>query len=112
MMPATSIMVFAVLVIGFRRTGRSGVGRRLLAERRAAAQLDLALTVDVENLDQALVAFLQDVRHLADPAFFELRDVAETFGPRLDLDERAEVHDLLHGAEVDAADVRIGRDAP
>src|SRR5207249_4905630 len=70
------------------------------------AQADLALTVDIQDLDHDFVPFSEHVAHASYATGPELGNVHKTVGPRQDLDERAEVYDLPHRAFVDLTDLR------
>src|SRR5687768_3748012 len=72
----------------------------LLLEQRLAAQADLAGRVDVDDLYQNLLAFLQLVANVFHTVVRDLRHVQEAIGARHYLDERAEVGDALDLAEV------------
>src|SRR6185312_6281622 len=80
-------------------------------ERFFTAEADLPLAVDRDDLDQDLVALLEDVGHLVDPLGVELRDVDEAVGARQYLHEGAEVDDATHHAIVELPHLRLGRQA-
>src|SRR5512140_3587553 len=73
---------------GCRRTRAC---RRLaaLVEQCLTAEADLAGRVDVDDLHQHLLAFLQLVAHVLHAVFRDLGHVEEAVHPRHDLDERA-----------------------
>src|SRR5262245_895659 len=64
------------------------VGQRgLLAQGHLPRQSHLAVAVDLDDLDQDLVALGQDVDHRADAVLGDLRDVEQSLGVGDDLDE-------------------------
>src|SRR5262245_14696735 len=73
-----------------------------------ATQAHPSLGIDVDDLDQDLVAFVDLVLDLPDPLVGDLRDVDETFDARKDLDEGAEVHDANDLADVDLSELGLG----
>src|SRR5262249_40197430 len=81
-----------------------------LFERLFAAELDLSLLVDVQNLHHHLVPFAEHVSDAAHTLRSELRDMQQTVCARENLDESAEVHDLSHRAPINLADFRLGGD--
>jgi hypothetical protein len=75
-----------------------------------ARQANLAAAVDADDLDQQLVAFLDDLaRPLWTRSSDSSRDVDEAIGAGQDLDEGAELDDAAHGAQVEAADLGLTR---
>src|SRR5262245_10757987 len=83
---------------------------RLIAERHLPAQPHFPIAVDLDDLDEHLVTLGQDVLDRADAALGDLRDVQEPLGVGNDLDERAELDDLLHLAEIDAIELDLAAD--
>src|SRR5262249_36615313 len=75
--------------------------RRLILERNLAREPDLPVRVDLDHLDRDHVVLAQDVRHSPYARVRDLRDVEQPLGARHDLDERAELLDALHLAEID-----------
>src|SRR4030042_4051479 len=71
------------------------------------AETDLTLLVHLQHLDHHLVPLAEDVGDLVHPLTGELRDVQKTLRSGQDLDEGAEIHDLLDRALVDLADLRV-----
>ena len=61
------------------------------------------------TLTSDLFAFLQLVAHVLDAVVRDFRDVQQAVGARHDLDERAEVGDALHLAEVGLVQLRRRR---
>src|SRR5712691_7300710 len=86
--------------------GESG----LVTQRLLSRQPDLAVGVDLDRLDQHLVALGEHVADGADARLRDLRDVQETFGSLHDLDEGAELLDALDLAEIDAVQLRLATD--
>jgi hypothetical protein len=87
------------------------VGQRgLVAQRHLPAQPHLAVAVDLDHLNQHLVALGQHVLDRADPGLGDLRDVEQPLGVGNDLDEGAELDDLLHLAEVDPLQLHLAAD--
>src|SRR5690606_6109188 len=70
-------------------------------------QADLAAVVDLEDLDEDFLAFLQVVRDFLYTLLRDLRDVHEAVFAGEDRDEGAEVDDLRDFAFVDLADFRF-----
>src|SRR5439155_7111643 len=81
----------------------------LHAEGFLARETDLPVAVDVDHLDEHLVALLDDVGHLLHALLGELGDVHEAVDAGEDLDERPELRDALHRAQVELADLRLPR---
>src|SRR5690554_2445704 len=80
-------------------SGVFGFGRR-----RAQAQLDApALHVDRQAFDANLIALADDVADVLDAAIGQLRDMAEAFDARKNLDKRPEVGDILDRSGIDGA---------
>src|SRR5262249_41228582 len=65
--------------------------RRLITKRHLPAEPHLAVAVDLDDLDQDLVAVGQDVVDRANARLGDLRDVEQSLGVGNDLDERAEL---------------------
>ena len=81
-------------------------------QRLLAGQADLARTVDLEDLDVDLVAFLEDVGHLADALVGELRDVhAGRRCPGRSRRRRRSRRSCWTVPLVDLADLGLGGDA-
>src|SRR5436190_17595059 len=76
------------------------LGRRVGVERLAPRQPDLAVAVDLDALDDHLVALRQHVLDRADPLLRDLGDVEQAIGAGDDLDERPDLDDLLHDAVI------------
>ena len=74
------------------------IGRRLLEAQRNA----LAVAVHVEDHDVELLADLEDFARVLDAAPAHVRDVEEAVDA-VEVDERAEVGDVLHAALADLA---------
>ena len=74
-------------------------------------EADLAGPVDLQDLHQDFFPFLELVGNIRHPVLGDLGDVHEAVRPGENLDERPEVHDLPHLAEVDLPDLRVGDDA-
>ena len=81
----------------------------LFFQNRLAAQLDL-VAFERQNLHQNLIAFLQLVAHVLDAVLGDLADVQQAVGAREDLDERAEIDDPDHLAQIGLADFGRGGD--
>src|SRR2546427_582345 len=84
--------------------------RRLIAQRHLPAQSHFAIAVDLDDLDEHFVAFGQDVLDRADAVLRDLRDVQEPFGVGNDLDEGAELDDLLDLAQIDTIQLDLAAD--
>src|SRR6266705_3301642 len=84
--------------------------RRLVAERHLAAEPRLAVAVDLDHLDQHVVALGEDVVDGADPRVGDLGDVEQPLGVGNDLHEGAELDDLLHLPEVDPVQLHLATD--
>src|SRR4051812_13041068 len=95
-----AVVVKAVLLRRFR-----------LFQRVFAAELDLALFIDLEDFHHDLVPFVEYVGDAPHALGSELGDMYETIGPRQNFHEGAEVHDLSHGPTVDFADFGLRGDA-
>src|SRR6266540_736864 len=83
---------------------------RLLSERALAREPDLAVGVDLDDLDRHRVALGEDVGHRPDPVLGDLGDVEQPLGAGHDLDEGAELLDALHLAQVDTVQLRLAAD--
>jgi hypothetical protein len=81
----------------------------LLFQHRPAAQLNL-VPFERQDFDQDLVAFLQLVANLFDARFGDLADVQQAVRTGEDLDERAEIDQPNHLAQIRLADLGRGRD--
>src|SRR5215475_9102488 len=79
-------------------------------QRFFAAQTNLALPIDFENLDHHLVALFEYVANFAHAFRGKLRDVHQAIRAGQDLNEGAELDDLAHRAFVNLADLRLGSD--
>src|SRR6266852_1065841 len=87
------------------------VGQRgLIAQRHLPRQPHLAVVVDLDDLDQHLVALAEDILDGADARFGDLRNVEQALGIRDHLNERAELDDLLHLAEIDPVQLDLATD--
>src|SRR5688572_17543454 len=82
-------------------------GTRVGVERVLARQADLAVAVDLDALDDDLVALVEHVLDGADALARDLADVEQAVGAGHDLDERADLDDLLHDAVVELADLGL-----
>src|SRR5262245_18755781 len=83
---------------------------RLIAQSNLPAQPHLPIAVDLDDLDEHLVALGQDVLDRADPALGDLRAVEGALGGGNDLDEGTEFDDLLDLAEIDAVELDLTAD--
>ncbi len=87
--------------------GPRGPALGLRLEGGGGREVDPAHPVDVGQLDLDLLPLLDHVVGGLDVLRREHRDVDEAFLAGQDLDERAEVHDPLHRALVDPADLGL-----
>src|SRR5690606_38480465 len=102
-----------------RRTGRSAFTSpdqpldvvRAHVERLLAGQADLAVAIDVDDLDDHLVPLVHHVGDLAGALLGQLADVDEAVGAGQDLDEGAELDHPLDHALVELADLRLHGEA-
>src|SRR5690606_22965019 len=95
---------------GARHALASALALFALGERQelTAAQPNLAVALDADDLDFDLVTLGEDVRRGIDALVRHLRDVEERLRVRQDLDERAEIRQPPYGATIDAPDLRLG----
>src|SRR5574341_138007 len=84
----------------------------LVLKRFFARKADLALPVDLQDLHEDLVPFLELVRYFLDPLVGYLGDVEQPVGAGEDLHKSAEVHDLSDLAHVELADLGVLHNAP
>src|SRR3989454_7489596 len=84
--------------------------RRLVAQRHLPAEPHLAVAVDLDDLDEHLIALGQHVLDGADAGLGDLRNVQEPLGVGDDLHERAELDDLLDLPEVDPIQLDLAAD--
>src|SRR5262249_547183 len=82
----------------------------LISERALPAEPDLAVRIDLDDLDRHRVALGQHVGHRADAILGDLRDVQQSLRPGHDLDERAELLDALDLADVDPVELGLATD--
>ena len=73
-------------------------------------KVDAAFVVDFDDFDGQLVADLHDVFDFLDTVLCKLRDMAETFLVRQDLDEGAELEDARDRACEDFANLDVADD--
>src|SRR5438445_2727856 len=85
---------------------RQTLGRQLL-ERGLAAQIEPALAVDLDRLDDYIVADVAHLFHPLDAVVGELGDVDQAVLSRQHFDERTERHDPHDLAFVDLADLDL-----
>ena len=69
------------------------------------AELDPAVPVNLQNLHDDAVPFLDFVGNLVHPLFRYLRNVQQAVGAGEDFHKRSEVHDFSHGAHVNLTDL-------
>src|SRR5690349_7907337 len=82
----------------------------LVLEHGLARQANLTRRVNVDDLDQQLLTFVQLVAHVADAVVGNLGNVQQAVGARQDFDERAEVGEPLHSAQVSLVEFGHRRD--
>ena len=90
---------------------RSGLLFRcgFLRQQGFAAQTNLAGRIDVDHLDEDLLAFFEFVPNVLDAMVRDLRDVEQAVGAGHDLDERAKVGDSLDLSQVRLVQLRRRR---
>src|ERR1700675_3505294 len=84
--------------------------RRLIAQRHLPRQPHLAVVVDLDDLDEHLVALAENVLDGPDARFRDLRNVEQALGVRNHLHERPELDDLLHLAQVNTVQLDLATD--
>src|SRR5690554_6566841 len=90
-------VVFGYRALSIRRSGLFGRG-----EGRAQAQLDTpALHIDRQAFYLNLIALADHIADILDAPLGKLRDMAEAFDARKDLDECPEIRDILDRPGVD-----------
>ena len=78
-------------------------------KQRLAAQANLAGRIDIDHLDEHLVALVHFAPDIFHAVVGDLRDVQQAVDAGQDLDERAEVGDPLHLPEVGLVQLGSGR---
>src|SRR3982751_3365859 len=113
--PARKPHFFINLILGCRLVAlpaAGGLGLLLLfAQDGLSGKLDF-IALFADTLDHNLLAFLQFVAHILDPAVGDLRDVQEPVRAGKDFDERSEIDDARDRAEVGLTDLGFGGKSP